>query len=74
MSNLNFAAGQTIPNLVTVKIGTAGKVTFNNAAGSVDVIADVAGYFDASTGDLFHPLTPSRILDRVASPAGGPGR
>ena len=27
------------------------------------MIVDVAGYFKASTGKLFHPLTPGRILD-----------
>ena len=43
VSNLNFATGQTVPNLVTVKIGTLGQVSFANAIGAVDVIADVAG-------------------------------
>jgi hypothetical protein len=44
-SNVNFVAGQTIPNLVTVKLG-GGKVTFyNGAAGPVDIIADVAGWY-----------------------------
>ena len=62
VSNLNFATGQTIPNLVAVKLG-GGKVAFNNAAGAVHVIVDVAGYFDATTGDLFHPLAPARLLD-----------
>lgn len=62
-SNVNFAAGETIPNLVTVKLGTGGQVSFNNAVGGTDVIADVVGYFDPTTGDLFHPLNPARILD-----------
>ena len=64
-SNLNFAAGQTIPNLVTVKIGTGGNVSFGTALGSVHLIADVVGYFDDGTaaGDLFTGVTPERILD-----------
>ena len=34
-SNLNFTAGQTIPNLVIVKLGATGKVTLiNNSAGT----------------------------------------
>src|SRR5205814_326628 len=45
-SNLNFGEGQTIPNLVTVKLGTNGNVTFNNAVGSVHLVADVVGWFD----------------------------
>ncbi len=44
-SSLNFDAGQIVPDAVTVKLGTAGRVRVFNAVGSVDVIADVAGYF-----------------------------
>ncbi|MFF7182869.1 hypothetical protein [Streptomyces sp. NPDC008121] len=43
-SNLNFTAGQTIPNLVVVPVKD-GKITFYNHAGTVDLIADVAGYY-----------------------------
>ncbi|HUQ00450.1 MAG TPA: M12 family metallo-peptidase [Aeromicrobium sp.] len=44
-SNVNFRAWQTIPNLVTVKLG-GGKVTFyNGATGAVDIVADVAGWY-----------------------------
>ena len=67
ISNLNFVAGQTVPNRVIVKVGTAGMVSFYNAAGRVDVIADVAGWFSdttaGGTGAGFNPLTPTRILD-----------
>jgi len=44
-SNLNFVPGETVPNLVMVKIGTGGKVSFYNSAGSTDMIADVVGWF-----------------------------
>jgi hypothetical protein len=46
-SNLNFAAGQTVPNLVIAKIGscTGGQVRIYNPFGSTDVIFDVAGWF-----------------------------
>lgn len=44
-SNLNWVAGTTIPNLVTVKIGAAGQVSVYNLTGNVHVIADVAGYY-----------------------------
>ncbi|MGW7431425.1 FlgD immunoglobulin-like domain containing protein, partial [Streptomyces sp. NPDC054861] len=40
-SNLNFTAGQTVPNLVVVPV-VDGKVSFYNHAGSVDLLADVA--------------------------------
>ena len=46
-ANLNFVAGQTVPNLVVAKVGAGGKVSLYNAAGGVHVIADVAGWYDA---------------------------
>jgi hypothetical protein len=45
-SNLNFSAGQTIPNLVVATVGAGGKVSIFNAAGSTDVIADVVGSYN----------------------------
>ena len=66
-SNLNFTAGQTIPNLVTVKLGTGGKVAlYNGSIASAHLIADVAGYYLAGTATLpgtFVPLDPARLLD-----------
>ena len=66
-SNLNFTAGQTIPNLVTVKLGTDGKIDLrNNSAGSAHLIADVAGYYLAGTPTVpgaFVSLNPARLLD-----------
>lgn len=63
-SNLNFSAGQTIPNLVTVKLGTDGKVSIFNNAGNVQVIADVVGYYDGNgQGDALTGVTPARVLD-----------
>jgi Domain of unknown function (DUF1906) len=61
-SNLNFTAGQTIPNLVTVPV-TNGVVDFYNHTGSVDVIADLFGYYTDGTGGRFSPVGPNRLLD-----------
>lgn len=47
-SNLNFVPGQTVPNLVIVKVGGGGKVAIYNSAGSSDVVADVVGWFSPS--------------------------
>jgi hypothetical protein len=44
-SNLNFSTGQTVPNLVMVKIGADGKVKAYNAAGQVHVLFDAVGFF-----------------------------
>ena len=47
VSNVNFAANQTIANLAIVHIGTNGKVSlFNNAA--TDAIVDIVGYLPNS--------------------------
>jgi uncharacterized protein YkwD len=72
-SNLNFAAGQSVANLVTVKLGTgganAGKVSITNTGGipsgggTVDVVGDVVGYYKAGVGTLLTPIAPQRILD-----------
>jgi hypothetical protein len=45
VSNLNWVAGQTIPNLVTVKLGSNGAISIFNAAGTVDVVLDLAGFY-----------------------------
>ena len=44
-SNLNVGPGQTVPNLVVAKLGSNGKVCLYNHAGTVDLVADVNGYF-----------------------------
>ncbi|MFB7784236.1 hypothetical protein ACFC1D_16200 [Streptomyces vinaceus] len=66
-SNLNFAAGQTIPNQVTVPVGADGTVDLYNNAGSVDLIADISGYYSA-TGSKFVPTGPTRVLDTRQTP------
>jgi Zn-dependent metalloprotease len=44
-SSLNFVAGQTIPNMVLVPVGPDNTVTVYNAVGTVNVIADLVGYY-----------------------------
>src|ERR1700680_2661600 len=62
-SNLDFAAGQTIANLVVVPVGSDGKVDFYNLAGTVQMIADLSGYYTAGGGSLFTPVSPVRVMD-----------
>jgi hypothetical protein len=73
VSSLNWTAGETIPNAVTVKLAANGKISLYNLTGNANVIVDVAGYFKAGTGKLFHPLSPGRILDSrpIADNIGG---
>jgi hypothetical protein len=64
-SNLNWVAGQTVPNRVFVPIGSGGQVSIFNFAGSADVVVDVSGYFTDATasGKLFTSVTPLRLVD-----------
>jgi hypothetical protein len=43
-STLNYTFGQTVPNLVMVKLGAGGQVSFFNSAGTAHLLADVVGY------------------------------
>jgi hypothetical protein len=66
VSNLNFSPGQTVPNLVTVRLGTGGAVSVFNSSGATHVIADVVGYYAASAGTAgarYHTKQPERVLD-----------
>lgn len=63
-SNVNYEPGQTVPNLVIVPIGDDGYVDlYNHAEGSVDLIADVTGYFTHTSSSGYTSLTPSRLVD-----------
>jgi hypothetical protein len=70
-SSLNFVAGWTGANSVTVAVGTGGKVNVYNNGGSTDVIADVFGFYasDASVvgqlgpGGRYLPVAPDRLFD-----------
>jgi len=46
-SNLNFAASQMIANMVIVPVGGGNTVTFYTNSGTVNVIADLVGYYQA---------------------------
>ena len=66
VSNLNYRAGDTVANVVVVKVGADGRVALYNNAGSAHVIADVAGWYgpDGTTPiGTYTALPPSRILD-----------
>ncbi|MFD5487259.1 MULTISPECIES: hypothetical protein [Streptomyces] len=63
-SNVNFAAGQTVPNLVIEAIGEDGYVhLFNGGWEPVDLIADVTGYFAPAHANGWGALNPTRVVD-----------
>lgn len=71
-SNLNFSAGQDVPNLVNVRLAADGTVCIASTA-PTHVLADLAGTYEFGTGSLSTPMTPTRILD-TRIPIGAPSR
>lgn len=73
-SNVNFVKGQTVPNLAIVPVGQDGYVELTNRSlGSVDLIADVTGYFSRTAAGGYTSVEPTRFVDsrqRLGSPQG----
>jgi hypothetical protein len=67
VSNLNFAAGQNIANLVVVRLGAGGRVCLY-ADTATQLIADVSGFFAAGSSYVAVE-TPARIFDSRTIPA-----
>jgi hypothetical protein len=60
-SNLNYVAGQNVPNLTISRLGTGGQVCFFSMV-ATDLVADVSGFFPK--GSSYQPIdNPTRILD-----------
>ncbi|MBB4907458.1 RCC1 domain-containing protein [Actinophytocola algeriensis] len=75
-SNLNLVAGDTRPNLVTVAVGADRRVDLYNNAGTVHLLADLAGYYAPGSGARYTPFTPKVVLDTRLAGYGdilGPG-
>lgn len=63
-SNVNYTAGQTVPNLAIVPVGADGYVNlFNRGGASVDLLADIAGYFSQSEAAGYTAVGPTRLVD-----------
>lgn len=73
VSNLNYVAGQTVPNLVTVDVGSTLEVCFFSLM-TTHVIADLAGFYRLDGGDGFTPAPPVRLFDTRNSAKLGAGR
>jgi hypothetical protein len=69
-STLNLSAGQIRANTVTVPVSADGKVSVFNFLGSIDVAADVVGYYSKDdslgTGTQFQLAVPGRMFDTRA--------
>lgn len=60
-SNVNAATAAPVPNMAVVALDRQGAMSLFNAAGRVDVIVDVMGWFDTASG--FTAVGPNRLLD-----------
>ena len=70
-SNVNFGKGQTVANMAVVSIGTGGEIDlYNGSPGTVDLVADVSGYFVEAQADGYKSLTPYRLLDTRTTQGG----
>ena len=74
-STINFPAGDTRANGVTVPLNTGGTLDAMywtaSTADTVDVIFDVTGYFSAGlSGATFVAVPPARLLDTRGKPYG----
>ena len=72
VSSVNLPRGQTGANLVTVKVGSGGRVCLQNFAGTVQLLADIAGYYDPAAPGLYVPVTPIRFLDTRSGTGAAP--
>jgi hypothetical protein len=76
-SNLNLSPGRTVPNLVTVRIGTGGRISIFNNDGQTNVIVDVVGYFATENtipnAGRFKGQAPNRLYDSRFATEFGPG-
>src|SRR5690606_20485916 len=70
-SNLNYAAGDVVANLVIAKPDAAGDVCLHTHATS-DLVVDVSGYLPAGSG--YVPVAnPARVLDTRVPASNGSG-
>ncbi|CAB4891991.1 unannotated protein [freshwater metagenome] len=80
-SVVNFAAGQTVPNLTVATVGANGKLTVRLSTpvvGTADILIDVFGWFStsafATNGARFIPVGPGRIWDTREASFNGTGQ
>src|SRR5262249_32755673 len=75
-SNVNFAPGQTGANPVTIGLPGDGRVDLYASNGTLDVVVDLLGWYDAdkyTDSGRFVPLAPTRAFDTRATQPLGPG-
>jgi hypothetical protein len=76
VSNLNYDAGKTVPNMVIVRVPANGIINLVNEFGGADLLADVMGYYGVPTAPTeagrFRPYSPFRLYDSRSDSAFAP--
>lgn len=67
-SSLNVPRGDIRANLVTVETGSNGMVSLYNNYGATNLVIDVVGWYDPSTGNRYNAVQPERLLDTRTGP------
>jgi hypothetical protein len=65
ISSVNVVEGQTVPNLVTVQVGTNGKISVFSAGGT-HVLIDVMGYYEPTDTSAYGGRYQAVPLQRAA--------
>jgi hypothetical protein len=66
VSNVNYAAGQTVANLAAVKVAD-GAICFRSYA-TTDIVVDLAGWYSPSGTLAFVATSPVRLFDTRSTP------
>jgi hypothetical protein len=76
VSNLNFKAGETVPNLVVARVGSGNRIKVKVNAGSAHVLVDVVGWYGSdqtlTAGSKITTQSPARVLDTRPATKVGP--
>jgi Glucose / Sorbosone dehydrogenase/PKD domain len=67
VSNVNYAAGQTVANLASVKVAAGGDICFKSYA-QTDIVVDLAGWYAPGGGGQFAAADPTRVFDTRSTP------
>jgi hypothetical protein len=72
-SNLNFTANHVTSVEATVPLDSSGGIAVFNSAGNVNAVIDVVGYYAGATdtyaSSVYHPQSPTRLVDTRHSSA-----
>lgn len=65
-SSLNVSKGAVTAGLVTVPVGSNGRVSLLNGGGTTDVLVDIVGYYPSDgSGSRYTPAPASRVMDET---------